>query len=282
VTIETAQNSTREPKEFKKDPIKASRRRQQRTRIVFVSCGLAVLVCTSLLLVFSFSSFQKTVESSDQIMMVSASHLTQIDSSRQSYESQLTSLFFAKASQDIVDQVKSTVKTVESAVDYANETISNTQLNLQTVCPNYVTAEALGVNFDELAAILKEKFEMLETMGTVNMTQINRTLATVQNGLDRVRNATETTEQKMWVFPFVLLVVFITIIAMLVAAVLAWTGKSSSRFERKVAYGVLPFLIIVAFVCWLLALGAAIASLVTSGKNAGWHEEEYFLPFPVG
>ena len=72
--IETAQTSNRELKEYKNDPIKASKRRQRRTRIVFVFFGLVVLVCTSLLLVFSFSAFQGTLDSTDQIIMVSVSH----------------------------------------------------------------------------------------------------------------------------------------------------------------------------------------------------------------
>lgn len=169
-----------------------------------------------------------------------------------------------KASQDIVNQVKSTVRTVESAIEYANETLSQTPLDLRDVCPNYVNADDLGVNLNELTVILREEFETLETVGAVNMTEINRTLATVQNGLDRAQAAIDTSDEKMWVFPLILLIIFITGTAMLVGAVLAWTGKSSSSFEKKMAYGVLPIVIIMAVVCWLLALGAAIASLVTS------------------
>ena len=148
--------------------------------------------------------------------------------------------FCVKSSQDIIDQVKSTVITVDSAVAYANETLANIQLDLRTVCPNYVNAEQLGINLNELTTILREKSQALETVGEVNMTKISTTLATIQNGINRVRVAADTTEQKIWVFPLTLLVVFITVTAMLVAVVLAWTGKTSSSFEKKMAYGVLP------------------------------------------
>lgn len=72
VENDAEQSSAQEPKGPNKDPVKAAKRRQQRARIMFVVFGVAVLVCTVLLLVFSFSSFQSTVESSDEIMMVSA------------------------------------------------------------------------------------------------------------------------------------------------------------------------------------------------------------------
>lgn len=234
-----SQSSMRQSKRSVKDPIKAAKRRQQRTRIVFVVFGVAVLVCTVLLLVFSFSSFQSTMESSDEIMT---------------------------ASQDIIDQLKSTVRTVDSAIEYANETLSQTSLDLRSVCPNYFTEEDIGVDLPNLTIIMRNEFETLETIGAVNMTEINRTLATVQGGLDRVRDTIDTADQKSWVFPLVLLIVFVIGTAMLVGAVLAWTGKSSSSFERKMAYGVLPIMILLAAVCWLVALGCAIASLITSGK----------------
>jgi len=140
-------------------------------------------------------------------------------------------------------------------------------MDIQEVCPNYTSAQDLGVDLDELTVILRDEFQTLETVGAVNMTQINRTLTLVQNGLDRFQATVNTADEKMWVFPLILLIVFVTATAMLVGAVLSWTGKSSSNFERKMAYGVLPILIIMAVVCWLLALGAAIASLVTSGKR---------------
>jgi len=156
---------------------------------------------------------------------------------------------------------------VESAVDYANDTLSQTSLDLRAVCPNYVNENVTGVNLNELTELMKEKFEFLEAVGTVNMTQINRTLSTVESALDRVRATIDTTDEKMWVFPLVLLIIFIAGTAMLVGVALAWTGKSNSTFERKMAYGVLPIFIIMTVVCWLLALGSAIASLVAAGKK---------------
>lgn len=166
-----------------------------------------------------------------------------------------------------MDQVKSTVRTVESAIDYANETFYQTTLDLRVVCPNYVNENVTGVNLNELITVMRDEFDVLETLGTANMTQINRTLEMVQNGLDRVSATIGTTDEKLWVFPLVLLIVFVTVTAMLFGAALAWTGKSSSNSEKKMAYGVLPILIFMAIVCWLLALGAAIASLVTSGND---------------
>lgn len=68
-----AQRSTEEaPKGPSKDPVRVAKRRQKRTRIVFAVFGVTILACTILLLMFSFSSFQRTIESSDDIVMVSA------------------------------------------------------------------------------------------------------------------------------------------------------------------------------------------------------------------
>jgi len=68
---ETAQSSTRESKGSSKDSMKAAKRRQLRTRIVFIVFGVMVLVCTALLLVFSFSSFRTTVDGSGETTVVS-------------------------------------------------------------------------------------------------------------------------------------------------------------------------------------------------------------------
>jgi heme/copper-type cytochrome/quinol oxidase subunit 2 len=234
------ESSVQQSKNYKKAPIKAAKRRQRRTRIVFITFGVVLLVCTALLLVFSFSSFQRTMESSDEIMTTS---------------------------QDIVDQIKATVVTVESAIEYANETLSRTALDIRSVCPNFLTEEDVGVDLVNLTIIMRREFQTLDEVGAVNMTEINRTLSTVQNGLNRLRDTVDTAEQKSWMFPLVLLIVFVIGTIMLVGAMLAWTNKSSSSFERKMAYGILPIAILLAAVCWLVALGCAIASLITSGKQ---------------
>jgi hypothetical protein len=206
---------------------------------------MALLACTVLLLLFSFSSFQKTIDNSDEIMITS---------------------------QDIVDQLKATVMTVESAIEYANETLSQTAMDIRTVCPDYLSQQQdIGLNFPNLTIIMRDNFGTLEEIGAVNMTEINRTLATVQGGLDRVRETIKTADQKSWIFPLVLLIIFVIGTAMLVGAVLAWTGKSSSNFEKKMAFGVLPIMILLASVCWLVALGCAIGSLITSGKHVQYH-----------
>ena len=237
--------SIQQSKGSKKVLIKTALRRQRRTRIVFIVFGMALLACTVLLLLFSFSSFQKTIDNSDEIMITS---------------------------QDIVDQLKATVMTVESAIEYANETLSQTAMDIRTVCPDYLSQQQdIGLNFPNLTIIMRDNFGTLEEIGAVNMTEINRTLATVQGGLDRVRETIKTADQKSWIFPLVLLIIFVIGTAMLVGAVLAWTGKSSSNFEKKMAFGVLPIMILLASVCWLVALGCAIGSLITSGKQVQYH-----------
>ena len=67
-----AQSCSGEPKRPRQDPVKAAKKRQQRTRIVFVTFGVIVLACTVLLLLFSFSPFRNTVDSSEEVIMVSA------------------------------------------------------------------------------------------------------------------------------------------------------------------------------------------------------------------
>jgi len=67
-----ARSATAEPKVSAKDAVKAAKKRQLWTRIVFAIFGVIVLACTVLLLMFSFSSFRKTVDSSEEIMLVSA------------------------------------------------------------------------------------------------------------------------------------------------------------------------------------------------------------------
>jgi cytochrome c-type biogenesis protein CcmH/NrfG len=219
--------------------MKAIVRRQRRTRIAFFLSGLVVLVCAALLLVFSFSSIRQSTKKADELFAVS---------------------------QDIINQVKTSVKTVLSASDYANETFASTSWDFNQICPNFASTESLGVDLKELTAVLGTEFNKLQTTVNSNMTNINQTISLVQDTLDKIQGAIEKTDENLWILPAVVLFIFVVAAAVLVTAVLTWTGKSRINFEKRIAYGVLPVLIIVAVICWNLAVGAAISTLVSAGR----------------
>lgn len=184
-----------------------------------------------------------------------------------------------KNAQGILDQVKANVKTVESASAGAKEALSSTSLDIATICPNYVDYADLGVDLPDLSAIVGRERDNLQTAITTNVTMINETLSSIQATLDRIQTAVERTDDNLWVFPAVLLVAFVTTIVALVAAILSWTGKGSTRFEKRFAYGVLPFVVVVAVVCWIIATGAAISTLISSGTFAGFKCIKFPFPF---
>lgn len=233
------QRSTNESlKGTSEDRIKAIMRRQRRTRIAFFVSGLVVLVCAVLLLVFSFSSIRQSTKKADELFGVS---------------------------QDLIDQVKTSVNTVMSASDYANEAFTSTSWDFNEICPNFTSIESLGVDLKDLTAVLGTEFNKLQSMMISNMTNINQTLSMVQDTLDKIQGATEKADEKLWIFAAVVLFIFVVTAAVLVTAVLIWTGKRRVRFEKRIVYGVLPFLIIVAVMCWILAAVAAISTLVSAG-----------------
>jgi hypothetical protein len=236
--LDGQQSTNESSKRTSEEDIKTIMRREQRTRIAFFASGLVVLVCAVLLLVFSFSSIRQSTKKAEEIFDVS---------------------------HDLIDQVKTSVKTVLSASDYANETFASTSWDFSEICPNFNSTESLGVDLKDLTAVLGTEFNKLQSMVISNMTSVNRTLSMVQDTLDKIQGATEKTDENLWIFSAFVLFIFVVSASVLVTAVLIWTGKSRISFEKRITYGVLPIMIIVAVMCWILAAGAAISTLVSAG-----------------
>ena len=236
--VSDEQRSTIESKGTSKDKIKAIRCRQRRTRVAFFVSGIVVLVCVALLLVLSFSPIRQSTKSVGELLDVS---------------------------QDLIEQVKTSVRMVVSASNSADETFFSTTWDLNKICPNYENTTSVGVDLKELTGALGTQFNKLQTEVTIYTIDFNQTLSMFQDTVDKMQGATEKTEENLWIFPALLLFVFVVTMAVLVAAFLTWTEKSRISFEKRIKYGILPFLVIVAAVCWIIAGCAAISTLISSG-----------------
>lgn len=243
------QRSTNESKETSEYKINAVRRRQRRTRFVFFVSGLVVLVCAALLLVFSFSPIRQSTKSVGVLLDVS---------------------------QDLIDQVKTSVRTVASASNHVNETFFSISWDFNKICPNFENTASLGVDLQELTDVLGIEFNKLQTEVTRNTTGINQTLSLLHDTLDKMQGATEKTYENLWIFSAVILFVFVVTTVILVAAILTWTEKSRINVEKRIAYGALPFLVIAAAVCWIIAACAAISTLVSSGMAGLLRDIDFF------
>lgn len=232
------QRSTTESKGTSECKIKAIRRRQRRTRVAFFVSGLVVLACAALLLVLSFSPIRQSTKNVGELF---------------------------DDSQDLIDQVKTSVRTVVSASNHANETFFSTSWDFNMICPNFENATSLGVDLEELTGVLSTQFNKLRTEVTMHANDFNQTSSLFQGTLNKVQGATEKTDENLWILAALILFVFVVTTAVLVTAALTWTKNSRLSFEKRIAYGILPFLVIVAAVCWIIAACAAISTLISAG-----------------
>jgi hypothetical protein len=236
---------------FRADSTARYKKRATRTRVVFLIFGMGVIASTVLVLVFSFSTIKENLDTTDSTML---------------------------AAQEILDQVASSVRTIDAAGAHASKMVENTNLDFRSICPNFNATqgrEILGINLEKFAQRANNEFGDLKKLLSEHLTPINRTLSNVQDIKDRVEVGLEQTQTYSWAFPAMLLgTAIVTTISML-GVILAMRGRSGKRFQNCMTYGALPLLMAFCLVSWLGAISAGVGAIssgdacVASGELYG-------------
>ena len=218
--------------------LEANRKRARRTRAAFLVFGMGAMVSIVLLLVFSFARIKESIEATGNLMA---------------------------ATQDIIDQVQSALRTVESAGQQASTIVSKTNLNFSSVCPNATGSDqVLGIDLESFTALATDEFEALKAIMAQNLTAINTTVNKIQEIKDEVEIDIEYTQQYSWVIPGIFFGVAITTTIAMLGVTLAWRGRSGRTFQKVMSCGTLPLLIVLCLVCWIFTIAAA-AGAISSG-----------------
>lgn len=221
----------------------ANRRRARRTRVAFLVFGVGAITIMVLLMVFSFSRIKESIETSESSLV---------------------------ATQDIIDQVRSALRSVESAGQFAIQVVSTTNFDLLTLCPNASSVGYdLGIDLEGFAAQASADFSTLKMIVENNLTTFNDTVQNIQDIKEEVEVNLEYTQRYSWIIPGLLLGVAITATFAMLGVTLAWRGKSGKTFQKGMSYAALPMLIVFSLVCWTLTMAAAAGTISTGDACTG-------------
>jgi F0F1-type ATP synthase assembly protein I len=219
-----------------------NRKRACRSRIAFLLTWITTIACVCIALVFGFSPLKEATANSKD---------------------------YFSAIQDVIDQVSSSVRTIESAVGHATSAVQTTSLDFDTFCPNATSGEVLGVDLLGMATLMESEFIELENIMSKTFTTIKLFVEKAGTSLDDLEYAVEQTDKLLWAIPGILLgTAALTTTAML-AVLLAWKGRSGKVFQATMTYCVLPLLIVICVACWVTAIGASVATMVTGDACVG-------------
>lgn len=218
------------------------RRRACRSRIAFLLTWITTISCVCTTIVFGFSPLKEATANSKD---------------------------YFSAIQDVIDQVSSSVRTIESAVGHTTSAVQTTSLDFDTFCPNATSGEVLGVDLLGMATLLESEFIDLENIMSKTFPTINNFVENAGTSLKDLENGVELTDDLLWAIPGILLgTAALTTTAML-AVLLAWQGRSGRVFQAAMTYCVLPLLIVICVACWVTAIGAAVATMVIGDACVG-------------
>jgi hypothetical protein len=235
---------------FPEENLGAIQKRARRVRIAFMVSAFSALACIALLLVLAFARSKDSIEATEEIVV---------------------------STQDILDQVKSKLRTIESSAEHFNSSKILNNPNFTEFCPNATQdGVILGVDLKSFSEQASQYFDQLNEVVSENITDINATVERVQKLKDQVEAGIDQTQTYLWTVPIVLLIVAAAVTIAMLGVVLAWRRKSGQRFHCFMSYGTLPFLVALCVVCWVCTMAAAVGA-ITSGdacvSNGGGPDE---------
>ena len=218
------------------------KKRARRSRIAFLLTWITAITCIFIVLVVGFAPLKEATAQSS------------------SYFSDI---------QELINQVNSTIRTIDSAIETASVALQGTSLDVDDFCPGATNGVVLGVDLLGLVRAIKAEMTDVEKDLSPEFSTLKQFVDNANTALHDVNYAVEQTDSWLWIVPGVLLAVAtLTTIAML-AVLLAWRNRSGSFFQKLMSYCVFPFLIVVCFACSITALGAAVCTIVSGDACVG-------------
>ena len=177
----------------------------------------------------------------------------------------LLSLLFEQKIQGIVDEVELSLKTITALSTDAIELINTVPTDLEAICPLVNISDfksTIGVDLTEIVeTIISQQYNLEEEIASrISIKQSY--MDGIQEQLSTVETFADEFENFFWILPGLLLTIIGLTVTSVAGVILAWKGKSGSRFQRSLSYGVLPLLILLAIACWVLVMLFAMSTMV--------------------
>jgi hypothetical protein len=122
-----------------------------------------------------------------------------------------------------------------------------------------------GIDLTEIIGSVSGQYDQLRAEVTTQLDLGNTIVDSVERVMGSLENSIATSENFMWFIPGLLFAVSALASLSILGVVLAWKDRSGIRFQGFMSWGVLPFLIVVATLCWVVVLMASLGSMVGTG-----------------
>lgn len=212
---------------------------EYRTRLVFLFFASMVLICAPLTLFLTIGPLKEgAIENSKNLML---------------------------RIQNSMDEVESSLSTIDTASLSTIELVTSLPTRLDTVCPlvNDAFFESfLGVDIRDIIGTVVEQQDRLEeeieNKLSIGYSFVNR----VERGLSAFEISVGKSEDYLWIIPALLLSISVLSTISILGVVLAWKKKSGVGLQRIMSYIVLPLLILAAITCWLIVVLLSLSTMV--------------------
>jgi len=219
-----------------------SKRREQRTRSVFIFAGLLSLGCNAALLVLVISPFNEVVNESNDLFL---------------------------ETQDLVNKIDSNIHTIAAAREDATRIVESETFNVVSFCPNITESQSLEGELAGLTEMVSEKYHEVDDSVQKRLGRINSTFVKVQDGMDRIQEALDTTSEYLWMGPAFIVLTSFTITFALFGVGMAMKGDMQRFHQVGITYLLLPLLIAVFVACCATAIAASASTMVTGDACVG-------------
>jgi hypothetical protein len=215
-------------------------RRERRTQTVFFIFGFLTLVCVPLAHMFVFLPLR---------------------------ESANTSSIYVEDVREVMAEVDSSVIAISTGVQQAFGILENVPLTEMEVCPQATSNQiqsVLGFRIEAMISVYVSDYGPVEAQVSENVNEVTKILNIFTDALEIIEKTAHETETYIWVVPGILVGLSVVTAIALFGAFLSRKRDSNRRFQRFLAYFILPFLIATSLVCWLVATAAATTTAVWS------------------
>jgi len=217
---------------------------ERRTRISFLGFATIALLCTPLNLFLTFGPLREvameasTTESPDGLLL---------------------------KIQNILDEVETSMTTIESLSLDAVELINTVSTDVTVVCPLVNSTDfqsIIGVDINDIMETIIQQQLNLEDDIAAQLSTKQSFVDGIEDQLSVIETYADESMKYLWILPGLLLTIIGLTMTSIVGVILAWQKKSSSRFQRMLSYGVFPLLVLVAIICWIVVMIFSLSTMV--------------------
>lgn len=167
--------------------------------------------------------------------------------------------------QNTIDEVETSLTTIESLSVQAMELITTVPTDLDIVCPlvNSTDFESIiGVDInDVIDTIIQQQYTLREDI-VARLSPRLSFVDGIKDGLSTVETYADEYKKYIWMLLALLLTISGLTLVSITGVILAWKEKSGTRFQRVLSYVVLPLLILVATICLVMVTVLSLSTMI--------------------